>query len=259
MGVFTRLLQGGSQVLRDAGVLALLLLCLAPFWWLWPRGTAALLCAWFVAFQTPLPRRALRWLVDRGGADAGADAGLAGVAVLAGGFQGDGALSPRSLRRLRHGVRLAQERGLPLCLCGGVDNGARTEAQALALAARELGFTGPLRLEERSRTTLENLLALRESQAETGPLLLLTCPHHAPRLERLCRALQRPGTAAPRVSSYPVAWLPAGARGGLTLGVESLYEVAVHLYLWLRHGAVLLRVCPPLGAVRRAHLSGAGS
>jgi len=70
-------------------------------------------------------------------------------------------LSAYSLERLRYGIRLARETGLPLAYSGGVGHGQTgggSEAEVAAeIAAREFGR--PLQLlEKRSRDTRENAL-----------------------------------------------------------------------------------------------------
>jgi hypothetical protein len=175
------------------------------------------------------------------------------IAVLAGGFGPDGGLSERTTRRLRHAISLAEASGVGLLLCGGALCQGRTEAAAMARRCRELGFHGPVEIEDRSRTTLENLMALgRKIEAGAAPRLLLTCPHHRPRVRRLCRALCIPL----RPVGYPVEDLPRGARASLDLAIECFYECAIHLWLILRGGLVRARLCRPLGSLRRRHLEG---
>lgn len=242
------ILVRGSQRFRDAGVLALLVLGLAPLWLLWPLGTAGLLLAWGALFLTRLPDALLRRTGDSAMPAAGDS-----IAVLAGGFQADGALSARSLRRLRHGLRLGG--GAAVYLCGGARSHGRSEADALRAAAVEAGFGGALVCEDRSRTTVENLLALRElvgADDRAGRLLLVTCPQHAPRLRRLCRQVF---STTPAILTYPVEELPGGGRGRAGLAMECLYEAAIHLFLTLRAAAVSLRIVPPLRTLRRDHLA----
>lgn len=244
----------GSKLLRDAFVCLLALLCASPLLLLFPRAGAVLLLLWPCGFVvTPwLPRAILRRLnmnMDMG-SDAGAQPG-APIGVLAGGFGPDGGLSERTLRRLRHAISLAEARGVGLLLCGGALCQGQTEAAAMARRCRELGFRGPLEIEDRSRTTLENLMALGR-EGEGASRLLVTCPHHRPRVRRLCRALCLPL----RPVGYPVEDLPRGARASLDLAVECFYECAVHLWLVLREGLVRARLCRPLGSLRRRHLEG---
>lgn len=246
------ILVRGSQRFRDAGVLALLLLGLAPLWLLWPLATAGslmvFLSSWVALFLTRLPDALLRRTGDSAMPAAGDS-----IAVLAGGFQADGALSARSLRRLRHGLRLGG--GAAVYLCGGARSHGRSEADALRAAAVEAGFGGALVCEDRSRTTVENLLALRElvgADDHAGRLLLVTCPQHAPRLRRLCRQVF---AETPAILTYPVDELPGGVRGRAGLAMECLYEAAIHLFLTLRAAAVALRIVPPLRTLRRDHLS----
>lgn len=243
-------LAHGSQLLRDAFVCALALLVAGPLLYLWPRACAAALAGWVLLFFTPLPR----WLLGRGAAAPPAGP----VAVLAGGFAPSGALSARSERRVRFAVTLARERGAELILCGGARVGDDSEAQAMARRARALGFEGPLRLEDRSRTTFENLLALAALTSSpppgSAPLLVVTCPQHRARVARLAGAL---GAALCPIA-YPAADLPRGPRGALGLALECFYELAIHAWLTLRRALCALRLLPPLGALRRAHLSSDG-
>lgn len=246
----------GSKLLRDVFVCLLALLCISPLLLLFPRASALLLLLWpFCFVVTPwLPRAGLRRLNLHLSRDWRDDVPTgAPIAVLAGGFGPGGDLSARTVRRLRHAIALAEARGVGLLLCGGALWQGRTEAAAMALRCRELGFRGPVAIEDRSRTTLENLMVLgREIEPGGAPRLLVTCPHHLARVLRLCRALAIPLHPV----GYPVEDLPRGARASLDLAAECFYECAIHVWLTLRGALVRARLCRPLGSLRRRHLEG---
>ncbi len=87
------------------------------------------------------------------------------IVVLGGGRRllapeyGVASLTPRSIERLRYGVWLARETGLPLAFSGGVGHGSLPGPTEADIAARiaERDFGRPLRwLESSSRDTREN-------------------------------------------------------------------------------------------------------
>jgi uncharacterized SAM-binding protein YcdF (DUF218 family) len=89
------------------------------------------------------------------------------IVVLGGGRRelapeyGVATLTPRSIERLRYGLWLARETGLPAAFSGGIGHGAKVGATEGDIAARiaERDFGRPLRwLETSSRDTRENAL-----------------------------------------------------------------------------------------------------
>lgn len=125
-------------------------------------------------------------------------------------------LTPLSMERLRYGIWLARQTGLPLAYSGGVGHGANagvTEAEtAVRIAERE--FMLPLRWgEARSRDTTESgaftVPLLQESGIER--IVLVT---HGQHQERALRAFER---SAER-SGKPMTLLPA------PMGLPALYD-----------------------------------
>ena len=126
-------------------------------------------------------------------------------------------LRPLTLERLRYGLWLSRETGLPVAFSGGIGHGAGpgpTEADvAVRIAEREFGR--PLRwAEERSRDTNENgLLTVPPLQAAgIDRIVLVTSDVHQPRaLRAFRRAAERAGkplelVAAPVGVPAPYAW-----------------------------------------------------
>lgn len=125
-------------------------------------------------------------------------------------------LTPLSMERLRYGIWLARQTGLPLAYSGGVGHGANagvTEAEtAVRIAERE--FLLPLRWgEARSRDTAESGLftvpLLQESGIER--IVLVTHGQHEP---RALRAFERGAERAGK----PMILLPA------PMGLPALYD-----------------------------------
>ncbi len=120
----------------------------------------------------------------------------AAVLVLAGGSSVDenGSSvqpSPFSLERVFTAVKIARARAgrSVLILSGGDVYGAndRTEAAVLGDAAREMGWTGEVILEEQSRTTAENMAYSAEIISVLGltRVIIVTNAFHMPRSMRL--------------------------------------------------------------------------
>lgn len=125
-------------------------------------------------------------------AEAKAQPGRTAIVVLGGGREmlapeiGLADLKPRSLERLRYGLWLQRETGLPLAFSGGVGWGAASGASeaeiAERIAAREFGATIKW-VEKDSRDTRENALrsvALLERAGVTR-IVLVTHGWHMPR------------------------------------------------------------------------------
>lgn len=128
-------------------------------------------------------------------AEAKAQPGRTAIVVLGGGREllapeiGMADLKPRSLERLRYGIWLQRETGLPLAFSGGVGWGAAggaSEAEiAERVAAREFGASVRW-VEKQSRDTRENALrslALLERNGVTR-VVLVTHGWHMPRAWR---------------------------------------------------------------------------
>lgn len=164
------------------------------------------------------------------------------IVVLGGGRKllapeyGVSTLNWRSIERLRYGLWLSRETGLPVAFSGGVGLGAEpgpTEAEiAGRIAEREFGR--PLRWQEaESRDTRENALrtvALLHGQG-IDQIVVVTHDSHMPRsmrnFERAGAALNIRLVAAPLGGEgsgriRPVDWLPS--RSGFDLTSVSLHE-----------------------------------
>lgn len=102
---------------------------------------------------------------------------------------GTAMLQTRSVERLRYGLWLSRETGLPVAFSGGVGHGESTGPTEAELAARiaQNEFNRPLRwLENKSRDTAENAtqsVALMRSQGITH-IVLVTHAYHMPRALR---------------------------------------------------------------------------
>lgn len=166
------------------------------------------------------------------------------VLVLGGGARQDApeyggpTLKPLTLERLRYGVWLARQTGLPLGFSGGVAPYLREQAVSEAVLARRIAqeeWQLPLRwAEERSRDTRENAsLSLPLLQRDgVRRVLLVTHVQHMPRALRAFREAAGgaveivPAPMGLRATSPFVAgdWLPGG---------ESLQKTRYVIYEWL--------------------------
>jgi uncharacterized SAM-binding protein YcdF (DUF218 family) len=186
---------------------------------------------------------------QRAGLKARAAAGQAlAIVVLGGGMDerpseyASPDLGNASLKRLRYGVWLGRETGLPVAASGGrgwaATDAALPEATRMAEVARD-EFGVPLRwVEAESRDTHENAvdtLALLQP-AGVREIVLVTHGSHMPRALREFRAAAAARSAsgviaitpAPMGQAYPAAslvmrWIPSGA--GLERMQLALHEV----------------------------------
>ncbi|MDY2985490.1 MAG: YdcF family protein [Synergistes jonesii] len=153
------------------------------------------------------------------------DKAEAALLVPAGGSSYDGegssiAPSPLTLERLYAAVRLAASRGgkTVMIMSGGNAFGDRdrSEARTLAQAAREMGWRGTIMLEERSRTTAENMRYAAELVRRLGikRLIVVTNAYHLPRATMIAKE------ALPDVGLYPYA--PWRITDPLIRGYQSL-------------------------------------
>lgn len=153
-------------------------------------------CAGLWLSSTPAAGTALeRWLVQSPRALQPAElaelrrAPTTAIVVLGGGRRhlapeyGVSTLAPRSAERLRYGLWLARETGLPVAFSGGVGHGAEPGASEAEIAARiaEREFRQPLRWTEgESRDTRENAVrtvALLQPQGIVR-IVLVTDAYH---------------------------------------------------------------------------------
>lgn len=200
----------GARLMFSRRVLAWLCLLLACTL-LWLSTTTAagkLLRQSLMTLPPPLSAQAIAGLKKSAG-----EAPRTAIVVLgAGRWQlapeyGLSTLTPLSVERLRYGLWLGRETGLPVAYSGGVGHGARgqaTEAEAAArIAEREFGR--PLRwTEDRSRDTAENGLLTVPMLHAAGirRIVLVTSDAHQP---RALRAFER----GARHAGVTVELLPA--------------------------------------------------
>lgn len=172
------------------------------------------------------------------------------IVVLGGGSRllapeyGVASLNARSIERLRYGVWLARETGLPLAFSGGLGHGAKPGPTEADIAARiaERDFGRPLRwLETASRDTRENALrtvALLQPQG-IEKIVVVTHSYHMSRalrnFERADQSHKMKFVGAPiggPIPGLPVAfdWLPSPS------GFDATW-VALHEWLGILSGA----------------------
>lgn len=149
-------------------------------------------------------------------------------------------LTPISIERLRYGLWLARETGLPVAYSGGVGHGGRPGASEAEIAARiaEREFGRPLRwTEDRSRDTSENgLLTVPLLQAAgIRRIVLVTHDYHQRRAQR---AFQRAAlhTGVPlQIIAAPVGLAPPGPweAGDFLPGRAGFADTQLMLHEWL--------------------------
>jgi uncharacterized SAM-binding protein YcdF (DUF218 family) len=194
-----------------------------------------------------------RWLLDVPPALGAAEiATLKGapdtvIVVLGGGRKlvapeyGGADLKPRTLERLRYGLHLARQTGLPLAFSGGVGHGAKDGVSEAEIAARiaEHEFATPLRwTEPRSRDTRENAVLTLRLLRPTGVahVVLVTHGYHMRRaLKNFRDAAQADHGPALRLTPAPMGlspgtpliatdWLPSR---------DAYEDVGLALHEWL--------------------------
>ncbi len=133
------------------------------------------------------------------------------VVVLSGGVwrgaHGEVEPGTHTLQRLVGGWEVARDNQWPLLVSGGDpgSHGGTTLAEAMAQRVRRWGFDEPLLLEDRSRTTWENLENTRPFMEESGirDVILVTHAYHMKR-SLLCALRAMPGY---RIHPWPVGRL----------------------------------------------------
>jgi uncharacterized SAM-binding protein YcdF (DUF218 family) len=141
------------------------------------------------------------------------------------------------LRRLQHGLALAQQHDLPLLLCGGRKLAPAQAPSEAALMAEEVRARDPgqrVWLEESSRTTWENAVASAEVLATHGVqrILLVTDRPHMTRALLCFRAQDLEVALAPLDRLPSSGWVPTAAA--LALVPEIWYEWLALLWYGLR-------------------------
>ena len=170
----------------------------------------------------------------------------AAIVVLGGGRievaseYGMSSLNARSIERLRYGIHLGRQTGLPVAFSGGVGYGARpgpSEAEVAArIAEREFGFK--LRwTETASRDTRENALrsvALLRQQG-VNHIVLVTQAYHMPRaLKNFKSAAASPGSPM-RVTAAPMDVVPRGPQEFMSWmpSLIGYQQTRLNLHEWL--------------------------
>mgnify|MGYP000965410625 CR=1 FL=1 len=182
------------------------------------------------------------------------------IVVLGGGREplareyGVSDLSPHSAERLRFGIWLSRQTGLPLAFSGGVgwsqqrNGGVISEAEVAARVAQQ-HYGWPLRwTETHSADTRQNAqFTINQLAAEgVSEIVLVTEAYHMPRALRSFQraaqqvAVQQPSWPVVKVTPAPMAFWSAGERSGLdwlpsTEGLANVRQ-ALHEVLGLAAG-----------------------
>jgi uncharacterized SAM-binding protein YcdF (DUF218 family) len=151
----------------------------------------------------------LGWKIDRTGAET--DPRPAQAAIILGAAAYDARPSPVFAERLNHGLTLYRRGQVPiLMLTGGRGEGARFSEAAVGrryLLARGVPARA-IRLEERSRTTRQNLTEARRILAPAGitRVLVVSDPPHVHRALAMARGHGFDARAAPTPTSAYRSW-----------------------------------------------------
>ncbi|WP_085544518.1 YdcF family protein [Dethiosulfovibrio salsuginis] len=174
------------------------------------------------------------------------------VLILSGGFtrlsDGTSEPGPFTLQRLIEGASLAERRGWPIILSGGMAlEGGDSLAKCMERKLRELGYTAPVILEEDSRTTWENMFysSTIAREKDLGFIVVVTNSFH------MRRSLWMAKRAIPEMDIYgypvgplgdrsrdPLRWIPSA--GGLRDSTLAWRE-------WL--GLMVYRFMSPSGSL----------
>lgn len=165
--------------------------------------------------------------------------GQTGVAVLvlSGGFtrlpDGTAEPGPFTVQRLVEGAALARRGGWPLILSGGLSlEGGDSLARSMERKLIHLGYNVPVLLEERSRTTWENMIFSSELARREGfdHIIVVTNSFHMKRSLWMARK-----TMAMAVYPYPIG--PLGDRSRDILrwipSIEGLKDSTLAWREWL--------------------------
>jgi uncharacterized SAM-binding protein YcdF (DUF218 family) len=153
---------------------------------------------------------------------------------------GTSQLHPRSIERLRYGVFLARQTGLPMAFSGGVGWGGREGASEAAIAGRtaetELGFK--IRWQEaESRDTRQNAARTVSLLREQGVqhIVLVTHDYHMPRASRAFRQAVAAAGVPMQLTPAPMGVGPDGPlRAGDWLpSLSGAEETRIVLHEWL--------------------------
>ena len=210
----------GARIMANRRVLGFLVLLLTVIlFWLSACSGMAIILQDF-ALRPPLALRADAMVEWKTGQRGGTPTPSAAIVVLGGGRDrraaeyGMSNLQARSLERLRYGLWLGRETGLPVAYSGGVgwaENGEFPEAEVAGRIARD-EFNRPLRwLETRSHDTRENAALTMPMLREAGvrEVILVTHAFHMP---RALRAFTAAAGADIRVIPAPIGLVRPGDR-----------------------------------------------
>lgn len=241
-----------GSLVTPPGLLVVILFLLALQAFRWPKrillGTELLLFA-FCLYALSAPATSRRLVgpletVEASLPEAGREAAV--VVLAAGLWRGDEEveLKPHSLQRLVGGWEVARQRGWPLILAGGsLAEGGKSAAAAMADRLARWGHTGIVIVEDRSRTTWENLseAALILKERGLSDVVLVTHAYHMERsLLSAAKALPEAdlhpfpvGRLADGKGSGALDWLPdAGALFQSLIALrERLGLIAYRLFL----------------------------
>lgn len=199
---------------RPLGWWLLLLSCLA----LWMSCTIAMSQFLMRNLMRPQPPLVASQIAELRKSPKTAIVVLGGGRVLLAPEYGVSSLKPRTLERLRYGIWLSRETGLPLAFSGGVGHGAEVGASEAEVAARvaEREFQRPLRwTESQSRDTRENALRTIALLQPLGieKIVLVTHDYHIRRsVANFERAAER--------SRISIVAAPLGQRASIPLRVS---------------------------------------
>ncbi len=182
------------------------------------------------------------------------------IVVLGGGREplareyGVSDLSPHSAERLRYGIWLSRQTGMPLAFSGGVgwaqqrDGGAISEAEVASRVAQQHYGWSIRWTETQSADTRQNAQYTVNQLAAEGvtELVVVTEAYHMPRALRAFQrsaqhwAAQQPNGPAIKITPAPMAFWSAGDRSGLdwlpsTEGMANVRQ-ALHEVLGLAAG-----------------------
>lgn len=187
-----------------------------------------------------LERRASSWFLPDGAGPGPSDPPLSAHprAVLVLGYADTGTRpGPRNLARVRAALAVLEPDDVLVASGGGVA-GPVTEARLLADGARALGWTGALRIEERSRSTWENIALSAPLLEDAARIVVVSEPVHAAKARRFLR-LQRPGLAArlvPARTADGADPLPSAGLPGTVLALVDLW-LSEHADGWAQDSA----------------------
>ncbi len=212
---FVLLILAGARLMFRRRLLAWLLVLLgsAGTWMACTHAAGLGLTRWLLQ---PPPALSLSAITDLKRAPKTAIVVLGGGRWLLAPEYGVSNLKPRSVERLRYGVWLARETGLPLAFSGGIGHGSPAGPNEAEIAARiaEREFGLKLRWQEgESRDTRENAV---KTVALLGPqgiehIVLVTHDYH---MRRALKNFESAAAGAPgplRISPAPMG-LSAGNR-----------------------------------------------